>query len=62
MGDPFKKVQRGDPLRIPAETFNTFIDAARDFQNRTQNRQSTHTPELRQTGTLLVKNGSGGAH
>ncbi|MGC1275725.1 MAG: hypothetical protein WBC44_18605 [Planctomycetaceae bacterium] len=35
MGDPFKKVQRGDPLRIPAETFNTFIDAAKDFRSWT---------------------------
>jgi len=59
MPDSLRKVRRGDPLEIPAETFNTFIDAARDFQNRTQNRQSTNTQELRQTGTLLVKNGSG---
>ncbi|MGD9857773.1 MAG: hypothetical protein AB7U20_22750 [Planctomycetaceae bacterium] len=59
MGDSLRKVRRGDPLQIPAETFNTFIDAARDFQNRTQNRQSTNSQELRQTGTLLVKNGSG---
>lgn len=59
MGDSLRKVRRGDPLEIPAETFNTFVDAARDFQNRTQNRQSTNTQELRQTGTLLVKNGSG---
>ena len=28
MGDLLTKVQSGDPLRIPAATFNTFIDAA----------------------------------
>lgn len=27
-----QKVKRGDPLIIPASTFNTFVDAARDFQ------------------------------
>lgn len=59
MGDPFQKVQRGDPLRIPAETFNTFIDAAKDFRQRTQNRGTRHQPELQQPGILLVKNDSG---
>ena len=32
--DALKKVQSGDPLVIPAQTFNTFIDAARDFKAR----------------------------
>lgn len=58
MGDPFKKVQRGDPLRIPAETFNTFIDAAKDFRARTQNRGTQPQPEFQQSGIVLVKNGS----
>jgi len=26
-----QKVESGDPLEIPAQTFNTFIDAAGDF-------------------------------
>lgn len=59
MGDPFKKVQRGDPLRIPAETFNTFIDAAKDFRARTQNRGHQSQPEFQQSGIVLVKNGTG---
>lgn len=59
MGDPFKKVQRGDSLRIQAETFNTFIDAAKDFQHRTQNRSSKNQPEFQQPGIILVKNESG---
>lgn len=58
MGDPFKKVQRGDPLRIPAETFNTFIDAAKDFRSRTQNRGGRSQAEWSQTGIILVKNGT----
>lgn len=27
MGDTLKKVRSGDPLRIPAATFNIFVDA-----------------------------------
>ncbi len=34
MGDTLKKVQPGDPLVIPAQTFNTFVDAAKDFLRR----------------------------
>jgi hypothetical protein len=34
VGDPFKKVRPGEALQIPAETFNTFLDAARDFKAR----------------------------
>ncbi len=29
-----RKVQSGDPLTIPAATFNTFVDAAQDFLRR----------------------------
>lgn len=58
MGDPFQKVQRGQRLRIPAETFNTFIDAAKDFRQRTQNRTRRGQPELPPAGTILVKNGT----
>jgi len=32
-------VKRGDPLTIPASTFNTFVDAARDFQQRQRSAQ-----------------------
>ena len=37
-GDHLKKAQSGDPLKIPAATFNTFVDVARDFQVRTRDR------------------------
>ncbi len=59
MGDTFKKVQSGDPLRIPAETFNTFIDAARDFKARRQSRTRESRFDIRQTGIIPVKNNSG---
>ena len=59
MGDTFKKVQSGDPLRIPAETFNTFVDAARDFKSRRQSRTREPQFEFRQTGIIPVKNNSG---
>ena len=59
MGDTFKKVQSGDPLRIPAETLNTFIDAARDFKARRQSRTREPQFDFRQTGIIPVKNNSG---
>lgn len=34
MNDPMKKVKPGDPLVIPAATFNTFVDTARDLLTR----------------------------
>ncbi|MGH7127472.1 MAG: hypothetical protein ACREIV_02810, partial [Planctomycetaceae bacterium] len=58
-GDSFKKVQTGEPLRIPAETFNTFIDAARDFKARRQSLGRTAQLDFRQAGIVPVKNGSG---
>ena len=54
-----KKVQSGDPLKIPAATFNTFIDAARDFRSRQQGRAQNAQPGFRQSGIVLVKNASG---
>ncbi len=44
MSDTLKKVKSGEPLKIPVVTFNTFVDAARDF---------------RCSGIALVKNASG---
>ena len=60
MGDSFKKVQSGQPLRIPAATFNTFIDAARDFQQRQRNALQMAQRSSNQEGIILVKNNSGG--
>jgi hypothetical protein len=56
-----KKVTSGEPLRIPAETFNTFVDAARDFQSRQRSRSASRTPERMENGIVPVRNGSGAA-
>ncbi len=44
MADHMKKAHSGDPLRIPAATFNTLIDVARDRQASRQN--SARRPEM----------------
>ena len=54
-----KKVKSGDALVIPAQTFNTFIDAARDFRARQQERAQTAQQTFRSSGIILVKNASG---
>jgi len=54
-----KKVRPGDPLIIPAATFNAFIDAAYDFQQRQCSITQSHYRELRQTGIVLIRNESG---
>ena len=59
MGDNFKKVQAGQPLKIPAETFNAFLDAARDFRARQQSRETQSQQTFRQSGIVKVKNSSG---
>ena len=59
MGDHLKKVQTGDPLRIPARAYNAFVDAARDLQGRQQEIGGATRREFRQTGIVLVKNSSG---
>ena len=53
-----KKVQHGDPLRIPAPTFNTFVDAAQDFLNRRHNQGGpVQTPG--EDGLILIRNDTG---
>ncbi|MCG3128250.1 MAG: hypothetical protein CHACPFDD_03127 [Phycisphaerae bacterium] len=59
MAGPMQKVKRGDPLVIPAATFNTFIDAARDFQQRQRSARRDAVREQRDTGIVLVRNESG---
>jgi len=58
MGDPLKRVQRGQPLRIPAETFNTFIDVAKAHQ-QAQQRSGVRHESLLSPGVILVQNNSG---
>ena len=50
------RIFRGDPLRIPAQTFNTFIDVAKDFQARKMQGGQYAQREFSSTGIVLVKN------
>jgi len=60
MGDAMKKVKPGDPLAIPAATFNTFVDAARDFLSRQHQQSQSGTPGRQyRPGVILVRNDSG---
>ncbi|MDY7011395.1 MAG: hypothetical protein SVV80_11695 [Planctomycetota bacterium] len=58
MSSQLKKVQSGDPLKIPAQTFNIFIDAARDFRSRQQAARQNAQQTFRSSGIILVKNAS----
>ena len=53
------KVKSGDPLEIPAETFNAFVDAAIAHRRRQQSSTQTARDSARQTDIVLVKNSSG---
>jgi len=60
MGDTLKKVQPGDKLRIPASTFNTFIDVARDHLARKQNVGGQSQAASPPPGVILtIRNDSG---
>ncbi len=59
MPTALKKVRPGDPLVIPAATFNTFIDAARDFQERQRSTQRDAQRDRLDSGIVLVRNESG---
>ena len=59
-GDDLKKVTRGAPLRIPAAAYNSFLDAAADYRNRTLGNQAEISPHDSRPGIIYVKNDSGG--
>jgi len=54
-----KKVASGQPLRIPASTFNSMIDAANDYKSRLLNRQSEVIAQPAKNGIVTVRNLSG---
>ena len=58
LGDALKKVQSGERLRIPARTFNTFIDAARDFEARQRNQKQDPTRRVSSSGIVPLENAS----
>ena len=53
-----QKVSPGDKLKISAETFNTFIDAARDFRHRQQNWAQAQKHLNSDTAIIRVHNNS----
>jgi len=59
MADHMKKVQSGNPLVIPAQAYNAFIDAAVDYRHRTAHIGQKAEPSSRQAGIILVRNDSG---
>jgi len=59
MAATLKKVSPGDPLVIPAATYNAFIDAAQDFQQRQRSTQRDAQRDRPDTGIVLVRNESG---
>ena len=61
MTEPLNKVQRGDPMRIPASTFNMFVDAARHFraQQHSSGPQAIAHQGARSPVIVYVKNSSG---
>jgi len=59
MGDHLKKVQAGQPLEIPAGTFNTFIDTARAHLARQRSTQTGTDRSARDPDVVLVRNDSG---
>jgi len=59
MGDHLKKVQAGQPLEIPAGTFNTFIDTARAHLARQRSTQTGTDRSYRDPDIVLVRNDSG---
>jgi hypothetical protein len=54
-----EKVKSGDPLVVPAATYNTFVDAARDYLARQQDQAQSARPGGRHSGIVLVRNDSG---
>lgn len=59
MADRLRKVKPGDPLVIPAETFNAFIDAARFCQDHRLNQARAGLAGSQDSNLVIVKNASG---
>ena len=57
-GDPFRRVQPGQPLEISADAWNAVVDAARDFRRRPAQGGDADVPALA-PGECYVENKSG---
>lgn len=58
-GDDLRKVAHGQPLRIPAAAYNSFIDAAADYRNRTVGMEGEYKQHDTKTGIIYVRNDAG---
>ncbi len=59
MTQVFRKARTGDPLVIPARTYNAFVDAAQDHQQRQRNALRESQRDFRHSGIVLVRNDTG---
>jgi hypothetical protein len=58
-GDPFRRVQPGNPLQIPAAAYNAFLDAAAAQQRNQQTGVRSGNAESRSSTLIRVRNVSG---
>ncbi len=59
MGDQFRKVQPGDPLKIPAEAWNALVDLSRLQKNQRHDQLAEAEGTSRQTTLAKVRNQTG---
>ncbi|MCR4414630.1 MAG: hypothetical protein NUV77_19610 [Thermoguttaceae bacterium] len=59
MADPFRKVQAGQRLRIPAEAYNAFVDAALALRRGQHDRRAGPLAAGPDTSIVLVRNDAG---
>ncbi len=58
-GDSLRKVRTGDPLNIPAQAYNAFVDAAVDLRQRQHNAAGDPQRLRRDNDVILVSNSTG---
>jgi hypothetical protein len=59
VGDQFRKVLPGDPLKIPAEAWNALVDLSQDQKNQRHDQLSHAEGTSRQTSLAKVRNQTG---
>ena len=59
MGDQFRKVQPGDPLKIPAEAWNALVDLSQQQKNQRHDQLAEAEGTSRQTTLAKVRNQTG---
>jgi len=61
MADPFRKVQPGDRMRISADAYNAFVEAAQAYRDGRQGQGREISHQVRSSGIVRVRNDSGSA-